>query len=634
MKRQDDMAPWQDDIDPSLLNPEDRKNLELLGALELPPVEDAESPVQKKIWEAQLLNFRLDVRDYLEQYRFFGSISPEMQDVLVSAYVADLDYELEPDLGQPVIDVFDAARPNFEELTLKVAGLERIAGVIEKTRGIGQEGFERALRGYIVSSEGEPLQQLLEERVDAAVGYAMNELPRTPSLLRDIHRSMERRLRDAYAGLKTEAKLAEFGEKLADPNVTGSYESSLEALIDFLKSASFVSSEISAAFPFMQAELAHQAALKEFSIDPYALLKRYGIECDEQGDILTDFGVNVWIDVKAVESRLMEMTNLAGYVKESERLLQGYIGSIDVLRWKAARNVEWLRPLVQKNAQVLAMTEVPHEVLRYLTIGEIQGRHLEYVKSGRHHFDYFSELEQEANKIHEIALGDFISTLNGLLQDYFELAAKSPEEREEAIRKENLLTIAEMTGLGINVPAYLNGPAPEMFFASIYGKNSPVTLSHSSKDLVADISLGREAGRPDLLEADIVPYLKDYATQFVEIAWGDGRKGYALYFAAIDESGNPVVAIDCIEIKEKPGKNALREIAGTVIDYIAAHALNSGFKGVVVGTYEDSIAGLAVNRKEAKSSPVIYKIGAMLNFDITWKEEDGRQKVEDYVVVR
>jgi hypothetical protein len=87
-------------------------------------------------------------------------------------------------------------------------------------------------------------------------------------------------------------------------------------------------------------------------------------------------------------------------------------------------------------------------------------------------------------------------------------------------------------------------------------------------------------------------YLKDRATQFVEIFRGDQREGMALMFAGKNERDEPVLLVNSIELSEKLRRDGNRDyVIRQAIDYIKNYAKQSGFENVVMGrrSYNPSV---------------------------------------------
>ena len=81
-------------------------------------------------------------------------------------------------------------------------------------------------------------------------------------------------------------------------------------------------------------------------------------------------------------------------------------------------------------------------------------------------------------------------------------------------------------------------------------------------------------------------YLKDRATQFVEIYKGQDRSGMALLFAGKNERNQPLLLVNSIELSDRLKQDSNKEmVVQEVIKFVKEYAHASGFAYVLMGTH-------------------------------------------------
>jgi len=140
--------------------------------------------------------------------------------------------------------------------------------------------------------------------------------------------------------------------------------------------------------------------------------------------------------------------------------------------------------------------------------------------------------------------------------------------------------------------------------------NEVYSLRLSNKNPISDLTIGNDSGccigiygdedylnededEPVMSNGIYMPfYLKDVATQFIEIYCNQQRIGSALLFACKSDEG-PVLAINSIELS-KSMKNKSEETITSIVDntleYIKDYAQKSGFKHLIMGQHNYNTA--------------------------------------------
>lgn len=108
-------------------------------------------------------------------------------------------------------------------------------------------------------------------------------------------------------------------------------------------------------------------------------------------------------------------------------------------------------------------------------------------------------------------------------------------------------------------------------------------------------------------------YLKDRATQFLEIYKGKERIGLGLMFAGKNERNEPTLLLNSIELSDKVKSNP--NISGVIekaLDYAREYATKSGFKHVLMGRHGYNVA------KDFSSGTPDFNTAKKIH---NWKEE-------------
>ena len=153
----------------------------------------------------------------------------------------------------------------------------------------------------------------------------------------------------------------------------------------------------------------------------------------------------------------------------------------------------------------------------------------------------------------------------------------------------------------------------------------------AEKEIVKDLTIGYDGGAciGNLDDGTMAQYFIDHASQFIEIYRKNERCGFALVFAAQTSNGEPVLAINSLELSETLGnmpEEKLDMISKASLRYCIDYAKAAGFKHVTLGDHEYNTSmnygHRMAERIEQGPAYGLVKIGRKVYNEI-FEDEDG-----------